>query len=124
MGCRKTPILSIRNESFSLYRLPTLEPLIKRNQCSRQYSARLTRWPDRRLAHFDIDIQQSAGSKLKFTGFQSRNPVEEATTEDTYDEQYVINVLSEQAELNIKYCLLFANQYKTLPKYVKRPNRD
>ena len=32
-----------------------LEPLIKRNRCNRQYSARLTRWLDR-LAHFDIAI--------------------------------------------------------------------
>ena len=30
-----------------------LEPLIKRNRCNKQYSARLTRWLDR-LAHFDI----------------------------------------------------------------------
>ena len=30
-----------------------LEPLIKRNRCNRQYSARLTRWLDR-LAHLDI----------------------------------------------------------------------
>ena len=76
-----------------------LEPLIKRNRCNRQYSARLTRWLDR-LAHFDIAIQHIAGSNLKFTDFLSRNPVENATTEDVYDEQYVINILSEQAELN------------------------
>ena len=43
-----------------------LEPLIKRNRCNRQYSARLTRWLDR-LAHFDIAIQHIAGSNLKFT---------------------------------------------------------
>ena len=86
-----------------------LEPLIKRNRCNRQYSARLTRWLDR-LAHFDIAIQHIAGSNLKFTDFLSRNPVENATTEDVYDEQYVINILSEQAELNLKYSSLFVDQ--------------
>ena len=88
-----------------------LEPLIKRNRCNRQYSARLTRWLDR-LAHFDIAIQHIAGSNLKFTDFLSRNPVEveNATTEDVYDEQYVINILSEQAELNLKYGSLFVDQ--------------
>ena len=88
-----------------------LEPLIKRNRCNRQYSAILTRWLDR-LAHFDIAIQHIAGSNLKFTDFLNRNPVEveNATTEDVYDEQYVINILSEQAELNLKYGSLFVDQ--------------
>ena len=92
-----------------------LEPLIKRNRCNRQYSARLTRWLDR-LAHFDIAIQHIAGSNLKFTDFLSRNPVENATTEEVYDEQYVINILSEQAELNLKYGLLFADQSRSAPE--------
>ena len=56
-----------------------------------------------RLAHFDIAIHHFAGSNLKFTDFLSRNPVKDATTEDVYDEQYVINILSEQVELNMKY---------------------
>ena len=85
-----------------------LEPLIKRNRCNRQYSARLTRWLDR-LAHFDIAIQHIAGSNLKFTDFLSRNPVENASNEEVYDEQYVINILSGQAELNAKYGTLFAD---------------
>ena len=92
-----------------------LEPLIKRNRCNRQYSARLTRWLDR-LAHFDIAIQHIAGSNLKFTDFLSRNPVENATTEDVYDEQYVITILSEQAELNLKYGSLFADQSRNASK--------
>ena len=92
-----------------------LEPLIKRNRCNWQYSARLTRWLDR-LAHFDIAIQHIAGSNLKFTDFLSRNPVENATTEDVYDEQYVINILSEQAELNLKYGSLFVDQSRNAPK--------
>ena len=56
-----------------------LQPLIKRNRCNRQNSARLTRWLDR-LAHFDIAIQHIAGSNLKFTDFLSRYSVENATT--------------------------------------------
>ena len=91
-----------------------LEPLIKRNRCNKQYSARLTRWLDR-LAHFDISIQHIAGSNLKFTDYLSRNPVEGATTENTYDEQYVINTLTEQAELNLKYGRVFTNQLQHAP---------
>ena len=86
-----------------------LEPLIKRNRCNMQYCARLTRWLDR-FAHFDIAIQHIAGSNSKFTTFLSRNPIEKATNEDVYDEQYVINIFSEQAELNAKYGTLFADQ--------------
>ena len=88
-----------------------LEPLIKRNRCNKQYSARLTRWLDR-LAHFDIAIQHIAGSNLKFTDYLSRNQVGGATPEDNYDEEYVINILSEQAKLNIKYGPIFADQSK------------
>ena len=95
-----------------------LEPLIKRNRCNRQYSARLTRWLDR-LAHFDIAIQHIAGSNLKFTDFLSRNPVENASNEEVYDEQYVINILSEQAELNAKYGTLFADQSQIAPERSK-----
>ena len=86
-----------------------LEPLIKRNRCNKEYSARITRWLDR-LAHFDIALQRIAGSNLKFTDYLSRNPVGGATPEDNYDEDYVINILSEQASLNLKYGQLFADQ--------------
>ena len=92
-----------------------LEPLIKRIRCNRQYSASLTRWLDR-LAHFDIAIQHIAGSNLKFTDFVSRNPVENASNEEVYDEQYVIIILSEQADLNAKYGTLFADQSQIAPK--------
>ena len=61
-----------------------LEPLIKRNRCDKQYSARLTRWLDR-LTHFDITVQHIAGSNLKFTDYLSRNPVGGATPEKKYD---------------------------------------
>ena len=89
--------------------------MIKRNRCNRQYSARLTRWLDR-LAHFDIAIQHFAGSNLKVTDVLSRNPIENASNEDVYDEQYVINILSEQAELNAKYGMLFADQSQAAPE--------
>ena len=115
---------------FNLYRKKVylcsdhqaLEPLIKRNRCNRQYSARLTRWLDR-LAHFDIAIQHIAGSNLKFTDFFSKNPVEKATNEDVYDEQYLINILSEQAELNVKYGTLFADHSKSAPERTKRTEK-
>ena len=75
-----------------------LEPLIKRNCCNEQYSARLTRWLDR-LTHFDISIQHIAVSNLKFTDYLSRSPLGGATPEENDDEEYVINILTEQAEL-------------------------
>ena len=86
-----------------------LEPLIKRNRCNKQYSARLTRWLDR-LTHFDISIQHIAGSNLKFTDYLSRNPVGGATSEENYEDEYVINILNEHAELNLKYGPIFADQ--------------
>ena len=89
-----------------------LEPLIKRYRSKHQYSARLTRWLDR-LVHFDIAVQHIAGSNLKFTDYLSRNPVGGAAIEDKYDEQYVINILTEHAELNVKYGSLFNSQSET-----------
>ena len=64
----------------------------------------------RPLAHFDIAIQHIAESNLKFTDYLSRNLVGGATPEDNYDEEYVINILSEQAKLNVKYGQLFTDQ--------------
>ena len=52
---------------------------------------------------------------MKFTDFLSRNPVEGAATENVYDEQYVINILTEQAELNLKYGRIFTNQSQRTP---------
>ena len=98
-----------------------LEPLIKRNRCNKQYSARLTRWLDW-LAHFDIAIQHIAGSNLKFTDYLSRNPVEGAIPEEIYDEEYVINILSEQAKLNAKYGQLFADQSDTSKRVTEIKN--
>ena len=86
-----------------------LEPLIKRNRSNHQYCARLTRWLDR-LAHFDIAVQHIAGSNLKFTDYLSRNPVGGAPTEDKYDKEYVITILTELAELNANNGSLFDSQ--------------
>ena len=47
---------------------------------------------------------------MKFTDYLSRNPVGRARTEDKYDEEYVINILTEHAELNAKYGSLFDSQ--------------
>ena len=88
-----------------------LEPLIKRNRCNKQYGARLTRCLDR-LTHFVISIQHIAGSNLKFTDYLSRNPVGGATPEENYEEEYVINILTEHAKLNLKHGRLFADQSK------------
>ena len=86
-----------------------LAPIIKQNHCNKQYSTRLTRWLDR-LEHLDTAIQHIAVSNLKFTDHLSRNLVGGATPEDNYDEEYVINILSERASLNLKYGQLFADQ--------------
>ena len=51
-----------------------------------------------------------------FTDYLSENPVEKATTEDVYDQQYVLNILSAQAELNAKYGQLFVDQSQNAPE--------
>ena len=85
--------------------------MIKINRSNKHYSARLTRRLDP-LIHFSISIQHSAGSNLKFTDYLSCNPVGAATPEENYAEEYVINILTEQAKLNIKYGPIFADQSK------------
>ena len=57
-------------------------------------------------------MQHIAGSNLKLTDYLSRNLVGEAMSEENYDEEYVINILAEQAELNLKYGQLFADKSK------------
>ena len=68
-----------------------------------------TSWLDK-LAHFDISVQHKAGSNLKFTDYLSSNPVEEAPEDKIYDEQNVVNALTEEAKLNLKHCRLFVGQ--------------
>ena len=62
------------------------------------------------MAHFDIAVQHITGSNLKFTDYLSRNTVGGAPTENKYDEEYVITILTEHAELNAKYGSLFDSQ--------------
>ena len=75
------------------------------------------------LAYAYGQMQHIAGSNLKFTDFLSRNPVEIATTEDVYDEQNVINILSEQAESNAKHGPLLLTNHKTHRKDLKQPKK-
>ena len=105
--CKKIVYLHYDNQA--------LEPLLKRNRCNKPKSAKLSRWLDR-LARFDIAIQLIAGSNLNFTDYRSQNPG------DRYDKEYVINTLSEQAKLNLKYGQLFANQSKDSKRIAERKN--
>ena len=98
-----------------------VEPLMKLNRCNKQYSAKLTRWIDR-LAHCDIAIQHIAGSDLKFTDYLSRNPLGGAVPEDKNDKECVINVLYEQAKLNLKYGQQFGDQSKDIQRTAERKN--
>ena len=79
-----------------------LEPIIKRNVAYRQNNARLTTWPDN-LKHFDTSQKHTAGKILALTDCLSRQPTEEAMTEEVYNEEYVINIFSELFKLNHKY---------------------
>ena len=59
---------------------------------------------------FDVSIQHIAGSNLKLTGCPSRNPVGEAMPKGNYNEEYVINILAEQADSNLKNGQLIGDQ--------------
>ena len=74
-----------------------LEPLIKRNQTNKTYSARLTRWLDR-LAQFDINIKHVAGKHLALTNYMSRNPISKPEPIENYDQEYVINCIMPSLE--------------------------
>ena len=111
MGIGKILILSIRKKVYLYTDHQALEPLIERNRCNKQYSARLTRWLDR-LTHFDISIQDIAGNNLKCTDYLSKNPVGGATPEEKYVDEYVITILFEHAKLDSKHGTLFADQSK------------
>ena len=49
---------------------------------------------------------------MKFIYYLGRNPVQGAAPEENYEEDYVINILTEQAKLNLKHGTLFADQSK------------
>ena len=61
---------------------------------------------------------------MKFTDYLSRNPVGGATPEENYDEECVINILAEQANLNLKYRQLFADQSKCSKTITERKKND
>ena len=63
-----------------------LESLIKRNRINHQYSGRPTRLLGH-LVHFDIAVQQVAGSILKASDILRRNPVRGVTSGYKYDEE-------------------------------------
>ena len=91
-----------------------LEPLYERNRAYRQYSAPLTRWLDR-LAYFNTLIKHTAGKTLAFTDHLSRHPTKEVITKEIYDDEYVINFISELFKLNRKYGKLLNTDWKIRP---------
>ena len=99
-----------------------VEPWIKRNRSNQQHSERLTRWLNR-LAYFDIAVQHIAGSNLIFINILSRNPVDGAAIEDKYEDEYVINNLTEHAELNAKYGSLFDSQSNLRTEETKKERK-
>ena len=65
-----------------------------------------------------------AGRRLKSTDYRCRNPVGGAMPEEKYDEEYVINKLAEQEDLNLKNGQLFADQSKCSKIITERKNND
>ena len=81
------------------------------------------RWLDR-LTRFDISKQHIASSNLKFTDYLSRNSVGGATPEENYDEEYVINILAEQAKLKLKYGDSLEDQSKRSSKCITERTKN
>ena len=90
-----------------------MQPLIERNRNYRQNSTRLTNWLDR-LAHFDISKRYTEGNILKFMEYLSGSPSEATSTEENYEEHYVILTLSELFTLNNQHGQLLNMQEKVL----------
>ena len=85
-----------------------MEPLIKRNGCNNQISAKLTRCLDR-LTQFDISMQNLTGTNLKCFDYLSRNSEGGATRDkNNHNEDYVNNIKTVQAELNLEFDPKFA----------------
>ena len=47
-------------------------------------------------------MKHTAGKNLVLTDYSSRHPTEKTTTEETHDEEYGINILSELFKINHK----------------------
>ena len=88
-----------------------VEPLLKRIQTNKQYSARLTRWLDS-LNHFDISLKHTAGKEINFIDFVSRNPPETAEPEENYQE-IVINAIAQLATVNSRIGRVFDQSENT-----------
>ena len=87
-----------------------LQPLLKKNRTHKQYSARLTRWLDRR-SHFDVNIQYTAGENIPLTDYLSRHPFApteiaelenkaDGQNETESDEEFVVNQIYGLFEFN------------------------
>ena len=59
---------------------------------------------------------------MKLADYLSRNPVGGAMPEENNDEEYVINILTEQAVLKLKYGTLFANQSESSRTKIETEN--
>ena len=98
-----------------------LQPLLKRNRAHKQYSARLTRWLDR-LAHFDVNVQYTAGKNIPLTDYLSGHPmVNELGTEELNaneekeaEEEFVINQIYSLFEFN--------RTNGSITQHIKRPH--
>ena len=99
------------NDSEKNNSIGAIKTLLNRNRGNLQSNAKLTRWLDQ-FSQFDIAVQQVAGSNLEHINFLSRIPVNGVVSEAKYDEEYVINISTEHAELDKEYGSLFDNQSK------------
>ena len=59
---------------------------------------------------------------MNFRDYLNRNPVGGATPEENYNEDYVINILVEPVDLNLKYVSIFADQSKHIENKTKLQN--
>ena len=73
---------------------------------NKQNSARLTRWLEK-LNHFDLCLKHTAGKKIKFTDFISRNPSENPEPKENYVEGIVINAIAQLATANTRRGRIF-----------------
>ena len=59
------------------------------------------------MIHFDICLKHTAGKKIKFTDFVSRNPTENPEPEENYEEEFVINAIAQLATANARIGRIF-----------------
>ena len=76
----------------------TLEPRLKKT-INKQYSAQITQWLDM-LTLFDISLKHTAGKEIKFTDSFRRSPTDNPEPKDNYENEFVINAISQLATVN------------------------